>query len=59
MVRKSKLGTLDIYRAYPANTLSSMGRARVYVARLWEFVAAESRESEHRSGVFPPSTTST
>ena len=33
------LPTLDIYRAYRANELTTLGRARIYASRLWEFVS--------------------
>ncbi len=50
---EKELRTLDIFRAYPANRLSTWGRARIYVARLAEFVWDEPRESNTEGGVFP------
>jgi phosphate transport system permease protein len=47
------LATLDIFRAYPANRLSTAGRARVYASRLWEFVSGDPRESNTEGGIFP------
>jgi phosphate transport system permease protein len=47
------LPTLDIFRAYPANRLSTAGRAVVYASRLWEFLAGDPRESNTEGGVFP------
>lgn len=47
------LATLDIFRAYPANRLSTSGRARVYASRLWEFVSGDPRESNTEGGIFP------
>jgi len=47
------LATLDIFRAYPANQLSTLGRARVYASRIWEFVSGEPRESNTEGGIFP------
>jgi phosphate transport system permease protein len=48
-----ELPTLDIFRAYEANQLSTMGRARVYGGRVWEFIAGEPRESNTEGGIFP------
>jgi phosphate transport system permease protein len=50
---EKELPTLDIYRTYEANRLSTLGRARVYGSRLWEFVAGEPRESNTEGGIFP------
>jgi phosphate transport system permease protein len=47
------LPALDIYRAYPANRLSTFQRARVYLSRVWEFLSAEPRESNTEGGIFP------
>jgi phosphate transport system permease protein len=47
------LPTLDIFRAYAPNQLSTLGRARVYASRLWGFVSDEPRESNTEGGVFP------
>lgn len=51
--QEKELGTLDIYRAYPANDLSWFGRARVYASRLWGFLADEPREANTEGGIFP------
>jgi phosphate transport system permease protein len=48
-----ELRTLDIYRAYPANRLSTLGQARVYAGRLWTFFSDEPRESNTEGGIFP------
>ena len=48
-----ELRSLDIYRAYPANQLSWLGRVRVYSGRLSEFVSANPRESNTEGGIFP------
>ena len=45
--------TLDVFRAYPANQLTTFQRARVYVSRVWEFLAGEPRESNTEGGIFP------
>jgi phosphate transport system permease protein len=47
------LRTLDVFRAYPANTLGWFARLRVYVSRLWEFVSDDPRESNTEGGIFP------
>ena len=47
------LRSLDIYRAYPANELSWLGRLGVYSGRLWEFVSGNPRESNTEGGIFP------
>ena len=44
---------LDIFRAYPANQLSTSGRLRVYLSRVWEFLADDPRESNTEGGIFP------
>ncbi len=51
--KEKELRTLDLYRAYPANDLSWVGRAAVYTSRLWEFVSADPRESNTEGGIFP------
>jgi phosphate transport system permease protein len=50
---EKELPTVDIYRAYRANELSTWGRAAVYGSRLWEFVAGDPRESNTEGGIFP------
>ena len=47
------LPTLDIYRAYRANELTTFERAQIYAGRLWEFVSGEPRESNTEGGIFP------
>jgi len=48
-----ELRSLDIYRAYPANELTWLGRLGVYSGRLWEFVSGNPRESNTEGGIFP------
>jgi len=48
-----ELRAFDMYRAYPANDLSWLGRARVYASRLWGFLADEPREANTEGGIFP------
>ncbi|HED66759.1 MAG TPA: phosphate ABC transporter permease PstA [Planctomycetes bacterium] len=43
----------SIVRAYPANRLSFTGKVGVYLARWWEFLSADPRESNMEGGVFP------
>ena len=50
---EKELATLDIFRACPANRLTTAGRARVYASRLWEFVSGDPRESNTEGGIFP------
>jgi phosphate transport system permease protein len=50
---EKELRTLDLFRVYPANRLGTFGRARIYAARLWEFLSAEPRESNTEGGIFP------
>jgi phosphate transport system permease protein len=51
--QEKELRALDIYRAYPANQLSWLGRLGVYGGRLWEFFSADPRESNTEGGIFP------
>jgi phosphate transport system permease protein len=50
---EKELPTIDVYRAYRANGLSTWGRASVYASRLWEFVTGDPRESNTEGGIFP------
>jgi phosphate transport system permease protein len=50
---RKELRTLDIFRAYPANQLSTFGRVRVYTGRVWEFLSENPRESNTEGGIFP------
>jgi phosphate transport system permease protein len=45
--------TLDIYRGFQPNQLSTWGRSRIYLSRIWEFVSAEPRESNTEGGILP------
>jgi phosphate transport system permease protein len=51
--QEKELGTLDIYRAYPANDLSWGSRAAIYAGRLWAFFTDDPRESNTEGGIFP------
>jgi len=50
---EKELRALDIYRAYPANELGWFQRLRIYLGRLWTFVADDPRESNTEGGIFP------
>ena len=50
---EKELATVDVFRAYRANQLSTMERAAVYGSRLWEFVSGDPRESNTEGGIFP------
>jgi phosphate transport system permease protein len=50
---EKELPTIDVFRAYDANRLSTMARAGVYAGRLWEFVSGQPRESNTEGGIFP------
>jgi phosphate transport system permease protein len=50
---EKELATIDIFRAYMANQLSTAGRVGVYGGRLWEFLAGDPRESNTEGGIFP------
>jgi phosphate transport system permease protein len=47
------LAAFDIFRAYPANRLTTWQRLRVYASRLGEFLASDPRESNTEGGIFP------
>jgi len=43
----------QVIRAYRPNVLGPVGKTGLYLARVWEFVAEEPRESNTEGGVFP------
>jgi phosphate transport system permease protein len=51
--QEKELRALDVYRAYPANELTRLGRTRVYASRLWSFLVDEPREANTEGGIFP------
>ncbi len=51
--QEKELRALDLYRVYPANRLSALGRARVYAGRLLGFLTGDPREANTEGGVFP------
>ena len=42
-----------VIRFYQPNSLDTLGKAGVFLARIWEFVSAEPREANTEGGVFP------
>jgi phosphate transport system permease protein len=51
--REKELRSLDIYRAYPANDLTLLGRAGTYGSRLFRFLTDEPREANTEGGIWP------
>jgi phosphate transport system permease protein len=49
--KEMPLGT--VVRAIEPNDLSGLAKARLYLARSWELVSAEPRESNTEGGIFP------
>ncbi len=50
---EKELRLLDVYRAYPANTLSWFGRVSIYASRLIGFLFDDPREANTEGGIFP------
>jgi phosphate transport system permease protein len=48
-----EMRALDLYRAYAANELGVFARMRIYLSRLWGFLADAPREANTEGGVFP------
>jgi phosphate transport system permease protein len=51
--REKELALSQIVRAYQPNALSVLAKVGLYVSKLWEFVAADPRESNTEGGIFP------
>jgi phosphate transport system permease protein len=51
--QEKDLRTLDVFRAFRPNRLTTWGRLEVYAGRLWEFVTGDPRESNTEGGIFP------
>ena len=51
--QEKELRTIDVFRAFRPNRLTTFGRLRVYASRLWEFVSGDPRESNTEGGIFP------
>ena len=50
---EKELRLLDVYRAYPANTLSWFQRVSIYAGRLGGFLWDDPREANTEGGIFP------
>ncbi len=50
---EKELRLLDVYRAYPANTLSWFQRVSIYASRLGGFLWDDPREANTEGGIFP------
>ncbi|HZM15490.1 MAG TPA: phosphate ABC transporter permease PstA [Candidatus Krumholzibacteria bacterium] len=51
--REKTLPLEQIVRAYRPNAMGAAAKSRLYVARLWEFVSAQPRESNTEGGIMP------
>jgi phosphate transport system permease protein len=51
--QEKEIRTLDVFRAFRPNRLTTWGRVQVYASRLWEFVSGDPRESNTEGGIFP------
>jgi len=51
--KEKDLPLAQVMRAYLPNALGPAGKVGLYLARVWEFVADEPRESNTEGGVFP------
>ncbi len=51
--QEKELPLFVIVRAFRPNDLGFFGKSGIYVARLWEFVSGDPRESNTEGGVFP------
>lgn len=50
-IKDCSLGS--VVRIVPANTMSRFEKLRIYLDRMWEFLAADPRESNTEGGIFP------
>ncbi len=51
--REVTIPIAKVVRVVPANALTTAQKLRVYLARWWEFVSGEPRESNTEGGIFP------
>ena len=51
--QEKEIPALELYRAYPANTLSWPARTGIYASRLWSFLSDQPREANTEGGIFP------
>jgi phosphate transport system permease protein len=51
--REKEIALSHIVRAYRPNAMSVIAKSGLYLARLWEFVSSDPRESNTEGGIFP------
>ena len=51
--QEKALPLADVVRVYHPNAMSILGKAGFYIAKVWEFMADDPRESNTEGGVFP------
>jgi len=51
--QRVEISMSKIVRVFRPNAMSVVGKARHYVAKLWEFIAEEPREANTEGGIFP------
>lgn len=51
--RERRVRVVDIVRAYRPNRMSALEKAGLYLAKTWEFVSGQPRESNTEGGIFP------
>ncbi len=50
---EKEIGLSQIVHAYQPNAMSTISKARLYLAKVWEFVSSDPRESNTEGGIFP------
>lgn len=48
-----RIKVAQIVRLYQPNSLSVVGKAGIYISRVWEFMTGQPRESNTEGGIFP------
>jgi phosphate transport system permease protein len=51
--KRKEMPVGEIVHAMQPNQLSTLGTARLYLSRLWDFIADQPRESNTEGGIFP------
>jgi phosphate transport system permease protein len=51
--REKEIPLLEVVRAYQPNAMSFLQKVGHYIAKVWEFVSDEPRESNTEGGIFP------
>jgi phosphate transport system permease protein len=51
--KEEEIQLSGIVRFYQPNRLSAVGKSRIYLSKVWEFLTAQPRESNTEGGVFP------